>query len=186
MGMASVLIQTEATKFAPTNTTNVTTNGFTQPVPTKTAPSGTGIINFGHPDGALASNAIILIPYGVGSDTNTFAMNVYGWRPIPGSLGGTLSDTLWVPMTLATFTGCELNSGMPGLSGAALDGTQYFCSDITLGIGNSGISVEVVSPGHANNQVAHTVIDAKGCRLLEVRFSTGGSATSCNALWAKI
>ena len=52
------------------------------------------------------------------------------------------------------------------------------------GVGNSGISVEVVSPGHSAHEIAHAVIDCKGARLVEVRYAiAGGSTTSMNGCW---
>lgn len=176
-------IDTPSTPCYPVCTANVTASSITEPVPTTTEPSGSGVIAWGR-GGEVAATALKLIPYGVGSDTNTFNMNVYGWEHYPELQQVGLG--LWVPVMLATFTGCELDSGMPGLAGAVLGSTQYFCSDITLALGNSGISVEVVSPGHANNKIAHVVIDAKGARYVEVRFGTGGSATSANALWRRM
>lgn len=179
-----MIIETVAGSAYPTNATNITAASFTEPVPTTTTPSGDGVVAFGT-GGMMACSAVKLIPFGVGADTNTFLMNCYGWVDVPAQ--GIAGDvTLWVPKTLATFSTITLNSNIPGVALTQVPATAYFAGAITLVTGNSGISVEVVSPGHAANEIAHIVLDVKGSKFLECRFSTGGSATSCNCLWAKM
>lgn len=176
-------LDTISTRFGIIAAANVTTNGFTTQVPTITSPTGT--IQFGSDDGGIASNGLLLVPYGVGSNTNTFLMNVIGWREVVGPVYQAGTSKLWIPVVLATFTGCTLDSALPGVVNSDLGTTQYFCNAMTLGTGNSGISVEVVSPA-SGDYIAHAVVDVKGFRKVGVYFSTGGSATSCNALWAKL
>jgi len=59
-------------------------------------------------------------------------------------------------------------------------GNVLFASAITLGVGNQGISVEVVSPGSGTAEIAHVVLSTKGCKWLEVRTALGASITSAN------
>ncbi len=159
-------------------TANVTDSSITTPLPTLTKPSGDGVLTFGDGGGATA-NGLQLVPYGAGSGTNTFTMAVYGWRQTEGA-GGALP--IWIPFTLATFT-CTLATP-PGLSGADVNASQLFCGTIAMVVGNANVSNEVVSP--TGNTIAHVLVDTKGSKLVEVRFGTGSSATSCNALWAKV
>lgn len=184
-----VTIDTLSFQFLITNpTANVTASSFTQPVPKTSTPSGDGVIPFGA-GGSIAASGLLLVPYGVGTDNTAFLMNVFGWREVFGTadgFGAAGQQTLWIPVCLATFTGCTLDSALPGLSNTPLGTTQLLCSAVTLGVGNANVSVEVVSPGHAAHQVAHVLLQAKGFKFLEVQFSTNSAVTSCNALYAKL
>ncbi len=171
-------IDSRSSKFEVTNTANVTAASITFPVPTITKPSGDGIVHLGD-GGALAPNGLMIVPFGAGSSTNTFSMNVYGWRR---TLGSNTKPPLWVAVELATFT-CTLCT-VPGIVSTDVADTQLFTGTIALVHGNANVSNEVVSP--TGNVVAHVIVDAKGCELVEVRFGTGSSATSCNALIARM
>jgi hypothetical protein len=171
---------------------NATSSSITKPISTTFSPesdpppSGValapdGVIRWG--DGGSASSSGLKISfYGVGSDTNLGLASVYGWE---GSIiSGSAFQKLWVPTLLASFS-FELDSGQPGVNGTLISATNYFATTITLITGNSGISVEVVSPGHGND-IAHAIIDTKGARFIEVRFGLDSSATSLNAMWKKM
>jgi hypothetical protein len=179
-----VLIETLSVPSLVTNAANVTAASITEPVPTITKPSGDGVLVLGD-GGQQTASAIKLVFFGVGSDSNTFVANVYGWEIVPGA--GVLGDSdLWVPVLLASFTGITLDSTQPGLAGTLVGATQYFATGITLGTGNQGVGLDVVSGGHVAHEIAHVIIDMKGARLGEVRYGTGSSATSCNGLWRKL
>ena len=124
----------------------------------------------------------MLLFFGVGSDSNTFSANFYGWQRMPSVNN---LDT-WVPVLLATFTSITLDSTQPFAAGADYGVTNLFAVAATLGVGNSGTSVEVVSPGHAAHEIAHVVLDTKGSRYVEMRGTTGGSVTSWNALYKRM
>jgi hypothetical protein len=187
-----MLIETMSVFCGVTNPkANVTSTTVTEPVPSATTPTGysttnvgDGLIAYGHGSGGAVSNAMKLWFFGVGSDSTTFSAYVYGWELLQGALPGTTN--LWMPTLLATFTGITLDAAQPGIANSYVPATNYFASAITLGVGNSGISVEVVSPGHAAHEIAHAVIDVKGARIVEVRYATGSSATSCNGIWKKL
>jgi hypothetical protein len=162
-----------------TNAVDVTAATVTLPVPTATKPSGDGVIDMGT-DGGMTASGLFLQPYGTGSATNTFSMSVYGWRQVTPRL--TQGNGLWVYTTLATFT-CTLGT-QTGVANSPIDNTHLFVTTIALVIGNANISNEVLSPG--DNTPAHITLLAKGCTLIEVRFGTGSSATSCNCLVSRI
>lgn len=162
-----------------TNATDVTAGSVTLPASTATKPSGDGVIKMGDIGGMTASG-LLLQPYGVGTAANTFSMNVYGWREVEPRL--TQGNGLWVPMTLATFT-CTLGT-QTGVANSPIDATHLFVTTIVLGIGNAYISNEIVTPN--DNTPAHIILTAKGCTLIEVRFGTGSSSTSCNCLASRI
>lgn len=157
-------------------TANATATSITKPVPTLTKPTGDGVFDLGgRQEGSISAPGLVLMPYGAGAATNTFSMAVYGWRSTLGSGG---AYRLWVPALLASFT-CTLGTA-PGLAGADVNASQLFCDTITLAAGNANISNEILSP--TGNEPAHIILDGKGFTLIECRFGTGSSATSCNSL----
>lgn len=175
---------------------NYTNNGFPAwTVPTSAAPplnaTGTGLQKAG--DGVFAlgfggnycDSAIKLAFFGVGTDNTAFSANVFGWTMLPSGLGTGAAKDLWVPLLVASLTSITLDSALPGVGFTEESANQFFASAITLGVGNSGISAEVISPGHAAHQIAHVVLDTKGFQYMEVVFSTLGAVTSCNALWSR-
>lgn len=186
--------------FRKARQTNATDNGFPARVPTKTAPTGKGdnvaqatasaVFNLaGTPsvDGRVETeswhNRIIVVPFGVGSDTNTFSVRVIGWRRAYERDSDMRDDTaLWVPVTLAEFS--VALSTPTGAAGSVIGVTNLFADTITLTgtSGNDDIDISITSP--ADNTIAHAVIDLKGFQKVELTFTTGGSATSCNALVA--
>jgi hypothetical protein len=169
--------------FTPANTANVTTASVTEPVPTLTKPSGTGVVVFGD-GGAEASSATKLVPFGVGSNAQTFSMNCYGWSVVQAPPSAVDTKDLWFPVLLASFSTITLDSTIPGLAGTLVNASQLFANAITLVVGNSGISVEVVSPA-TTGEVAHIVLDMKGFKMLELRYAIG-TTTSCNCLVGKM
>lgn len=172
-------IDTRSTPLTATNSADSTATSIVFPVPTITKPSGDGVITMGD-SGELTGNAVDLIPFGVGSATNTFLMAVYGWRIVRSSTIG-FSD-LWVARTLAKFT-CTLCT-VPGLVATAVDNTHLFVGTIALTFGNANVSVETLSP--TGNEVASITLDAKGAAFLSVLFSTNSSATAMNCLYATL
>ena len=201
-----VVIGTLSTRCAVTNPGgNSTAASIVEPVPQITRPDvaavstgvqvvGDGVIAVGDLDGGEGSTALMLMFFGVGSNGNTFAANVYGWeRLIPNLRGsaGLLSD-LWIPHPLATFTAITLNSSIPGVLNTGVPVTvsgsnQYFASAMTLGAySNSGISAEVISPGSGTAEIAHAIVDCKGAKYVEVRFAITSGTTSMNAVFKKL
>jgi hypothetical protein len=185
-------LQTLSLDFRPIRATNATDNGYPTRNPTATEPSGTGdnaaqasasgVFDLAGNGIITDKNRVILVPYGAGSDTNTFSMRVIGWRRAYGRTGNDPNKLLWIPIPLADFL-CTL-SVQTGVAGKSVINTDLFCDTIALTgtTGNDDVSLDLVSP--ANNLTGHVVLDLKGFQKLEVTFTTGGSATSCNALAA--
>lgn len=163
---------------------NTTASSITFPVPTTSPPAGDGVIPMGETIGQVAPNGLMLVPYGAGSATNTFTLNAYGWRKTTGYTVGAQSQTLplWVAYLLASFT-CTLST-VPGLGNTDVNASQLFAGTITLVTGNANVSNEILSP--TGNVVAHIMLDAKGSNYVQLLYGTGGSATSCNCLWARV
>jgi hypothetical protein len=187
-----VFIETISTNWNKARQVNSTASSFSTKIPTATRPttadagdatSQVALLMRNDKTAAPVQNGMRVVPFGTGSDTNTFSLAVIGWAHCddPLKLGYT-PTRLWVP-TLLVLLSCELDSGLPGIAGTTIDSTQYFVSTITLTYGDPGVSVDIVSPGHGNGWIAHALLDFKGFPIVEPAFSTGGSATDCNALW---
>lgn len=170
--------------------TSVTAASITEPTPTLTEPTANadGIIPLGNAGNECASSLKISF-FGEGSNGQAFNANVYGWEcTYPGPrVNNPTNLPLWTPVVLATFTTITLNGSIPGINGTdvpvngANSTTNFFASAITGTLGNSGIGIEIVSPGAATAEIAHVIVDTKGCKYAEIRFSKG-TATSANAI----
>ncbi len=178
---------------------NYTNNGYPTRIPqsmppTKTALStglqaiGDGVIACGAPDGNYAAGYVYLIPIGAGSSTNTFSMTVLGWDEtkiqLPNCTG------LWTPITMAVYA-VTLGTAT-GVVNTDIPTTQLFNTTIAMtgaAVGvTSGMAATVldwftISPG--SNAIGMIKQPTFGFRFLEVIFTTGGSATSCNCLYRK-
>jgi hypothetical protein len=166
-------------------TGNYATNGYPSRIPTVTAPSGDGVIPFGHM-GGYSPGHLLLIPFGAGVATNTMGMKVLGWR----STGLNVGNKLWVPLELGTYA-ITLGTGT-GVALADLTATALFATTITMTGGPTFVTSGAapvspdwlqISPG--SNAIGMVAVTSFGFRYLEVIYTTGGVATSCNSLWCK-
>lgn len=168
--------------------TNYSANGYPTRIATKTMPSGDGVIPCGQ-GGYETVSHITILPFGTGSDNNTFGMKVLGWKQtnIP-TTPGVLS--LWIPHELITFA-LTLSAAV-GVSGTQIGSTQRFADTITSTGGPTFITSGALpiiddwfqcSPaGDIPGVIKQPTF---GFQLLELIFTTGGVATDCNALWSK-
>jgi hypothetical protein len=163
-------MQSLVTGYSKARATNSTDNPYPSRVATTTRPSGDGVITI-EQTGRFTRNNVMLVPYGVGADNVTMSARVLAWREASG---------LWVP-TIVCEVACTLSTAV-GVAAATVINSERFADTLTLTFGNAGVDCQVFSP--ANNTAGHVVLDAKGATILEVIFTTGGSATSCNALVA--
>jgi hypothetical protein len=190
-----VLIETTAQPFRKLRTTNSTDASYPTRTPTNTAPSGIGdaaaqttsaVIDLtaAQPKDGPSQNTVLLVPFGVGSDTNTFKMRVIGWRvAYERAAEENPLTALWVPVILGEFT-CTLSTPT-GATGTIISTSNRFCDTITI-VGtsaNDDVSVDIVSP--ANDTIAHVALTLKGSQKLEVTFDLNSSATSANTLFAR-
>jgi hypothetical protein len=183
-----VLHETLCQDFRKARSVNQTSNGYVSKVPTLTEPAGdaataTGASVIDLANGApQVQNALLIVPYGTGSDTNTFSCRVIGWKRVPGVQG--TNHALWVPVTLLEIA-CTLSTPT-GVAGTPIVAAELFADTITVTKGSTlsgeAPSETLVSP--ADNTIAHCVVDVKGFTKVELSFTTGGSATDCNALVA--
>ncbi len=159
-------------------------------VSTGLAAIGDGVIPFGHGGGAMSPRGMMLVPIGAGSNDNTFSFTVLGWRATKLNVG----LPLWVPVPLMICQ-ATLGSGV-GIANSDLGASVLFADTITCSVGPTLINtaapntVPPVVPDEfllspTGDAVAAVFVRSFGFRFLEVIFTTGGSATSCNALYCK-
>jgi hypothetical protein len=190
-----MMIETLAHNFVIACSVDQTNTSLPTILPTSTKPSGDsgtatgGMVANLADDGAVAQNFLHLVGYGVGSAT-TFSVDVYGYKMIKPTTAGQVD--LWVPILLVSFTFTLATSGATaptGVAGTPIGtGSSYlFATGVTVRIGSTLVgeapSESLISPG-ANPYIATGIVDLKGCKKFSLQFSTGGSATSCNALWS--
>jgi hypothetical protein len=189
----SALLETLTTGLIRARVTNTTDTSFPTRIPTATEPSGLGdaaaqttsaVFDLSRGQGASGGNTqynrALIVPFGAGSDTQTFDMRILGWYSIKSRTGGDNPNTrLWVPIPLAQIT-CSLSLQV-GVAGKVNVATDVFCDTLAIGTttANQGVSIDVVSG--ANDLTAHLVVDLKGAQKLELTFDMTG-ATSGNAL----
>lgn len=158
--------------------TNSVLTSYSSIVPTVTEPAESPTT--GVHDLAVGCNTgpqkLLLIPYGVGSDTNTGAIRVWGWNKIPGGAAGT-SD-LWVPILLADLA---IALSVPtGVAGSPVVAANLFADGITITKGNADW-VDVQATG--TDAVTFAVILLHGIRKVQFNAHNNSSSTSVNALW---
>ena len=144
------------------------------------AANGDGVIPWGD-GGAEGNSGLKFCLFGLGADTTLGLVNVYGWE---STVISSSNVRLWFPTLLGSFS-FELDSGMPGVLNSLVPATNYFATTITLIAGDSGVSVEVISPGHGAD-IAHVVMSTKGARYIEFKYGLDGSSTSLNGLWKRM
>lgn len=182
-----MLLETLTRTWTKARSVNQTSSSFVSKVPTTTEPLGdagtaTGacVFDLGLVPGGVVQNSLLLMPYAIGADNVTFSVRVFGWRRAgPASADGSGTLPLWIP-TLMCELACTA-SAFVGVAGAYVLNTGRFADTLTLTTGDAA-AVGIVSP--TGDVAGHAMLDLKGSQKLELTFSTGGVATSCNALWA--
>lgn len=174
----SVRLSTPSEQFSKALSQDAADSSFPAKVPTATEPSGDGVINLSNGSGNVP-NALVVAPFGVGGDNDTFSVRVIGWRKV----GYAPSESIWVPVVLVELA-CTMST-VTGVSGRLVTDSHRFVDTITLVSGNDDISVDIVSP--TGNVLAHAVVDLKGFQKVEFTFdSTAAGTTGMNCLVAAI
>lgn len=186
-----MLIETLGLEWFKARQANATDASFPSRIPQATEPTGVGdsvaqatasaVIDLRGGSGNVVQNAIVVRPFGAGSDNNTMSVRFIGWTYLTDYTRDP-NTGIWVPTLLAELA-CTL-SAVVGVAGKAVVATDRFADTITLTYGNDDVSIDIVSP--ANDLSAHAVLDLKGSQKLEICTSTGSSATSCNCLIRKL
>ena len=185
----SVMLMTQAGHPFRWRTVNATDNGYPSKIPTATEPAESfgsnaaqatsaavrNIAPKGRGEGPV-QNGIAVLFYGAGSDTNTFSARLVKWVL---ATEGVANDEVWVPVPL--FEVQVALSLQVGIGSRMLASTDRFADTITL-TGTTAHASDVRIRSVANDTIACLKVDLEGPQKLEMIFTTGGSATSCNAL----
>jgi len=115
-------------------------------------------------------NALLAVFYATGSADATFKARAIGWKAV--------ADGSYVPVNLAELTLTLGTKDGTGSAGGYFDDTYKFVDTIAVDFG--GDSVRAFSP--AGNQIAHVLVDLRGCEFYELVLSTQSAVTNCNAL----
>jgi len=181
--MDTAILTSSSPLFRANGATNSTTAGTApaNPTWTTTKPSGAGVHGMGEmtdAPGAYSRNSLLILPYGVGSSTNTFFMSVFAWD-VKKATSASFKD-IWVAWPLLAVT-CTLAASPGGVANTDVDASQLAVGTITMttNFGTANVSNEIISP--AGNYQASIVLDVKGCRLVQFLFGVNNS-TSANAL----
>ncbi len=169
-----------ARPYAKARTTNSTDASFPSRVPTMTEPTSDGVVSLCQAVGGSVPKRAVVVPYGVGSDTNTFKMLILGWSRLAIE-----SSYLWVPIALGAFT-CTLTT-VTGVAGGDVLDTEKFCDTIaitaepveTADVTNRG-KIRRFSP--ADDTIAWLSVPLYTAEKLEFLFNLNSSSTSTNAL----
>lgn len=172
--------------------TNYSTNGYPTRVNTLTEPSGDGVIPcgtnaLGQP-GASTCPHIMIKPFGAGADNVTMGMKVLGWTRTGMPAVGV--RPVWLLDELITFA-ITLSASV-GIVDGEVSATDRFADTITSTGGPTFITsaaLPVILDWFQTSPTTDGPAVIKqptfGYDYLELIFTTGGSATSCNALWRK-
>lgn len=180
-------LETLGTRWNKARTTNTTATSFSTRSPTGTEPTGIGdaaaqttsaVYNLTRNSGGATQNLVVVKPFGAGSDTNTMSMRVIGWTLVPG-VPGTTTD-VWDPTTIVEVA-CALTT-VTGVAGGIVTTTDRFVDTITKTYPTDTTGLLQIH-SNAADLAAFFVVDLIGFTKVEFSFSTGSSATSCNALW---
>lgn len=176
MAFDSQLIDVRPNQFRKLLATDATSTSFTAPTERTSRPADAGVMDLQGSDSASRDripSAVMVVPYGAGSDNATLELRIYGFRPV---------GTTWTPYLLAQVT-CTL-CATTGVSGGTVGTGNRYVDTVTLATGyNANVGVEVVSP--ANDTPAHIVVVTKGSPVLLFDFDMTG-ATSANCLVAEL
>jgi hypothetical protein len=186
-----MFLETMVQRFRKARVTNADDNGFPTRgdiivVPTYTGATAaqaanyalSSLANLGNTvaSGRAGPNALRITPYAVGADNATFSMRVYAVDRI------FVADNPLVQYTwnlLAEFA-CTASTAVGKAAGLVV-ATERYADTITLTYPTASIpSIEIQT--NAANLAGWVKVDLAGAEDYEITFTTGGSATSCNAL----
>lgn len=173
-----------ARAFSKYTAANSTSADFTAPVDTFVPPSGGIDLTVSGGTGEVPCE-LVVIPYGLGNDNDTFSLRLIGWTRIRPQI----ADGRWqfVPNILAEFA-CTLSQEV-GLSGGVVLNTERYCDTITIvteatktaDVTRMG-SVFVTAPGA--DLKAHLRMKIQGVEYITADFDqTGGTTPSMNFLY---
>lgn len=178
--MSAVNIQTASSAwrklFAANQTTSFTSGGLAG---TKTMPSSEGVVDIrkGAAVGAAIPNALMILPFGAGADTNTIKVRIWGWEQVFGPNAGT--DGWWQPALLAEILATL--STPTGSAGGPITATDRLPDTIAVTYGNEDVDVTLMTNG-ANVGGCWALIDLQGFSMWQAEIDKD-AATNGNLLF---
>jgi hypothetical protein len=157
--------------------TNVAPASLTLKAPTRTAPTGDGVIDCRESADSLALSTLKLWPFGTGANNTTLTIRVTIWHEAQSSAGALVE---YVPTRLGDFL-CTLGANVGALSGT---GTSTRYADTITAVATppaAATTYEILSP--ADDGTAMLKIDFAGARFVQIEIGTVGTATDGNC-WA--
>ena len=168
----------QALPFRYAQAANSTSTAFTDFNATSTEPSGTGIFDLTavpYGNNNSVPTWLQLVPFGAGSDDQTFDMRVYGYtETVPADL---VTDTkLYIPQLLL-----DISCTMCARTFSDHAASTFLVDTITVNDGAADNGWRSLIDCQ-ENMAASVVIHSRGCRFLRFDFDMTG-ATSGNCLW---
>lgn len=176
---------TVASDFKKVRAANQTGNTFAAVPDSLTKPVGAGYIDLtnGGLRQGLANNLLFKF-YGVGADTQTGKVRIYGVRRVfDNSVSPAVVSYTHVLLFDGTFT---ITSGATGVASGVVGASELYADTIAL-VGTGGVenvTFRIISPG--SDMPATLLIDPTGCPDLFVDVIRDTVATSVNALMAEV
>lgn len=158
---------------------NDSSTAFATIIPTLTDPrndsDSANVVEYPSSKEGVVADRIKVIPFGAGSDTDTFDMRLWAWDFLKetGTLGGIWIPTLLCDVSLALSTPVGIASHKPV-------NTDRFVDSVTINHGDDNVNIRELSS--AENLISYFVIDMEGAELLQFDFDMTG-ATNGNCLY---
>lgn len=159
-------------------TTFATSGTFPATLPTTTEPAAsatTGVIDLQSVNGGLVPQWIKLMILGTNADNATAITRIIGWDKYK-----TTSGTIWLPHSLATFTG-TLSSTVKGVDTSVIEDEIFFADTIAITDGSTDYNRFSNAPSNA--AAACAFCNIRGFKKIQIQSATGTGA-SANTLWA--
>jgi hypothetical protein len=187
--------------FSKVGATNINTAAFPSRVPTITEPTPSAtaaVVQLAAREwggGGEIPMAVLLLPYGLGNDNDTYDMKLIGWRQIGQS--PPQGTWLWVPYTLTEFT-CTLGAST-GVAGQPVLNTELFADTIVAksaallqkhpaydGAAAATFLSDIVIYSPADDTIGWIKVPLDGCQKIELTFAQTSGTPTGNALMALV
>lgn len=162
--------------FAANQTTSFTSGGLAG---SATEPTVSGYVRVrgdaapGHP----VPNALMIKPFGAGSDTNTVKVRIWGWEMVEGNIINGVN--WWEPILLAEILATL--STPTGETGGPITTTDLLPDTIAVTYGNENVDITLMTNG-ANVGGCWALIDLQGMASWQAEIDKD-AATNGNLLY---
>lgn len=162
--------------FAANQTTSFTSGGLAGQAG---KPSGSGVVDVrgGVAVGAEIPNALMILPFGAGADTNTIKVRIWGWEQVLGD--NAPSGGWWTPVLLAEILATL--STPTGTAGGPIVATDLLPDTIAVTYGNEDVDITLMTNG-ANVGGCWALIDLQGFSVWQAEIDKD-AATNGNLLF---